>query len=402
MRHAIVAGAGIGGLSAAIALATNGWSVDVHERGPSVREFGAGIFIKGNGLRVLDALGVLDQIRRDCVILKEARTFDKDGQCLARRPLYEHNPVWTIQRQLLVRALCDRTTELGGRVHVDSQVEVIGPEGDVRIGGQRLRADLVVAADGVNSSARYALGLDRPVGSPRSGAIRLLIPRTGSEADDVVREFWSSHLRVGIAPCTPRDVFVYLIAPLDEKSGTATPIDVEFWSERFPKLASEELFERAKNSLCVHHAYPLVHTTSWVSGRVALIGDAAHALPPTLGQGAGLSLTNALLMSHYVSERREIPEALAAWQRDWRWITDRTQRWSRRYDRITSEWPQALYPVRNAVIWAIGRSPRFNSYMRVADRVDAPRSRVLPVASAAARKTSSEPSIGSRQEREKR
>jgi 2-polyprenyl-6-methoxyphenol hydroxylase-like FAD-dependent oxidoreductase len=382
MRHAIVGGAGVGGLSTAIGLAMNGWSVDVYERGTSVREIGAGIFIKGNGLRVLDALGVLNQIRRDCVVLREARTFDKNGQCLARRPLHEHNPVWTIQRQLLVRALCDRATELGGRVHVDSHLEVMGSEGDVRIGERRLSAELVVAADGVNSSARHALGLDRPVGLPRSGAVRLLIPRAISEAEDVVREFWSRHLRVGIAPCTSRDVFVYLIAPLDEQRGTATPIDVEFWSEHFPKLASEGLFERARNSVCVHHPYPLVRTTSWLSGRVALIGDAAHALPPTLGQGAGLSLTNALLMSRYVSERREIPEALAAWQRDWRWITDRTQHWSRRYDWITSEWPQALYPLRNAVIWAIGRSTRFNSYMRVADRVDAPRKKVLPVASA--------------------
>jgi 2-polyprenyl-6-methoxyphenol hydroxylase-like FAD-dependent oxidoreductase len=140
------------------------------------------------------------------------------------------------------------------------------------------------------------------------------------------------------------------------------------------------LFERARKSVCVHHSYPLVRTKSWFSGRVALIGDAAHALPPTLGQGAGLSLANALLMSRYVSDRPEIPEALAAWQRDWRWITDRTQRWSRRYDWITSEWPAALYPVRNAVIWAIGRSHRFNRYMRIADRVDAPRRRVLPKA----------------------
>jgi 2-polyprenyl-6-methoxyphenol hydroxylase-like FAD-dependent oxidoreductase len=386
MRHAIVGGAGVGGLSVAVGLAIKGWSVDVYERSTSVREIGAGIFIKGNGLRVLDALGVLDQIRRDCVVLREARTFDAHGQCLARRPLCGHNPVWTIQRQLLVRALCDRTTELGGRIHVDSQVEVIGSEGDVRIGGRPLHAELLVAADGVNSSARHALGLDRPVGSPRGGAIRLLVPRAKSESDDVVREFWSGHLRIGIAPCTPHDVFIYLIAPLGEQRGMVIPIDVEFWSARFPKLASEGLFERARNSVCVHHAYPLVHTTSWFRGRVALIGDAAHALPPTLGQGAGLSLTNALLMSRYVSERLEIPEALAAWQRDWRWITDRTQRWSRRYDWITSEWPQALYPLRNVVIGAIGRSPRFNGYMRVADRVDAPRNRVLPVGAPAAPK----------------
>jgi 2-polyprenyl-6-methoxyphenol hydroxylase-like FAD-dependent oxidoreductase len=378
MRHAIVGGAGVGGLSAAIGLAINGWSVDVYERSSSVREIGAGIFIKGNGLRVLDALGVLDQVRQDCVVLKEARTFDKDGQCLARRPLCEHNPVWTIQRQLLVRALCDRTIELGGRVHVDSPVDVIGSNGGVQIGARRCCAELVVAADGVNSSARHALGLDCPVGLPRSGAIRLLISRGVSETEDVVREYWSGPLRIGIAPCTRRDAFVYLIAPLNDQSGTIIPIDVEFWSARFPKLASQGVFERARSSVCVHHPYPMVRVKSWSRGRIALIGDAAHALPPTLGQGAGLSLTNALLMSRYVSGSLEIPQALAAWERDWRWITDRTQTWSRRYDWITSEWPRALYPLRNAIIWSSGKSKRFNSYMRIADRVDALRSKVLP------------------------
>jgi 2-polyprenyl-6-methoxyphenol hydroxylase-like FAD-dependent oxidoreductase len=236
----------------------------------------------------------------------------------------------------------------------------------------------MVAADGVNSLARRMLGLDRPVRSPLSGAIRLLVPRTAPEAEDIVREFWSGRLRVGVAPCTRSDAFTYLIAPLTDERGRTIPLDVEYWSERFPKLASERLFERARDAECVHHPYPLVNARSWVSGCVALLGDAAHALPPTLGQGAGLSLTNALLLSEYVSACPEVPETLAAWQRDWRWVADRTQSWSRRYDWMTSEWPSSIYALRNAVIWAIGKSRWFNSYMRVADRVDAPGLRVLP------------------------
>ena len=91
-----------------------------------------------------------------------------------------------------------------------------------------------------------------------------------------------------------------------------------------------------------------------------------------------MSLMNALLLSEYVSSRSDVPAALAAWEREWRWISDRTQTWSRRYDWITSEWPRSAYPLRDAVIWAIGKSRRFNGYMRIADRVDAPRRRVLP------------------------
>jgi 2-polyprenyl-6-methoxyphenol hydroxylase-like FAD-dependent oxidoreductase len=378
MRKAIVCGSGVAGLSAAIALSLKGWPVDVYERDSAVREIGAGIFVKANGLRVLKTFGILDRIRRDCVVLKEARTLDKNGHVLQRRTLHELNPVWNIQRQLLIRALFERATELGARVHTDHAVEAVSPDGTVTARGRQFHADLVVAADGVNSRARHMLGLDRPVREPLSGAIRLLVPRTAHEADDAVMELWSGRLRVGISPCTPTDVFSYLIAPLDDKRGSRLPLDTDYWSAHFPKLTSEGFFRRAAMATGVHHRYPMVGTLSWVQGCVALVGDAAHALPPTLGQGAGLSLTNSLLLSHYVSSDDDLHRALASWEREWRWISDRTQVWARRYDWITSEWPRSVYPLRNAVIWGIGKSLRFNSYMRIADRIDAANRTVLP------------------------
>src|SRR4029079_1959868 len=100
MRTAIVVGGGVAGLSAAVALSRTGWSVDVYERGTAIREIGAGIFIKGNGLRVLESYGLLDGIRRDCVILREAQILDKQGNLLQRRILREVNTVWNIKRDL--------------------------------------------------------------------------------------------------------------------------------------------------------------------------------------------------------------------------------------------------------------------------------------------------------------
>jgi hypothetical protein len=82
MREAITCGSGVAGLSAAIALAKNGWSVEVHERDGAVREIGAGIFVKANALRVIASFELLDRIRRDCVILREVRTLDKAGKDL--------------------------------------------------------------------------------------------------------------------------------------------------------------------------------------------------------------------------------------------------------------------------------------------------------------------------------
>ena len=226
-------------------------------------------------------------------------------------------------------------------------------------------------------------GLEIPVPTSRSGAIRLLVPRTKHEAEDVVREAWSGPLRVGVCPCSRTMAFVYLIAPLDDPLGSRVPIAEEYWSGHFPSLAGEGIFDRASKVAAFHHRYPLVGTSSWVKGRAVLVGDAAHALPPTLGQGVGLAMTNTSLLADYLSTQPDPNVALAAWQRDWRWITQRTQTWSRRYDWITSEWPDWAYGLRRAVIWCLGKSRRFNSYMRVADRVDAPGRRVLKFAEVA-------------------
>ncbi len=371
-KSAIVCGGGIAGLSTAIALSKIGWSVDVFERSDAIREIGAGIFIKGNGLRVLDTYGILEELRRDCIVLQKAQILDREGTVLQQRPLTHPVSVWNIKRQNLIRTLTDCARANGAEVHTSSPVDKLSPDGTVSVNGTTARADLVVAADGVNSLARRTLGLDRKVSRPRSGAIRLLIPRTEFEAADMTREFWSGRLRVGVAPCTATEVYSYLAAPLDDIYGAHAPIDANYWAERFPELKRQGFFERADVAGGVHHPYPFVGATNWVKGRVALVGDAVHGLPPTLGQGAGLSLMNTFLLAATLAKFENVDEALKRWEADWRWVSDRTQTWARRYDWITSEWPPSAYLVRNAIIWAIGKSRAFNKYMRVADRVDAP------------------------------
>src|SRR5215204_6169624 len=123
MRVAVVCGGGVAGLSSAISLARTGWSVDVYERGSAIREIGAGIFIKGNGLRVLESYGLLERLARDCVFLEEAHVLDADGKLLQRRILKEVNRVWNIKRQNLVQALRDRATELAVEIGLDSPVD---------------------------------------------------------------------------------------------------------------------------------------------------------------------------------------------------------------------------------------------------------------------------------------
>ena len=377
MRHAIVAGAGVAGLSASISLLQHGWSVQLFERSATLREIGAGIFIKGNGLRVLDSYGLLDRLAEHCVVLEEARLLDAEGKVLQRRLLHGVNRVWNIKRQLLVQVLRDRAVELGARIEFGAAVDEYDPSGAVVIGGTRHVADLVVAADGVGSNARGTLDLAISTRQPLSGAIRLLVPRTEAESENITREFWSSGLRVGVAPCTESDVYSYLAAPLANLQGARAPIDAGYWSLHFPELARQGFFERANIAGGVHHPYPSVSVRAWSRGKIALVGDAVHALPPTLGQGAGLALMNTCLLAQFLAETTDVVPALNRWERQWRWVSDLTQLWSLRYDRMTSEWPRIAYPLRTTIIWAIGKSRGINNHIRIADRVDAPGRQIL-------------------------
>src|SRR5580658_6909755 len=145
-RHAEIAGGGFAGLATAVALRQSGWTVRIHEKASEPRAFGAGIYLWHNGLRVLEAIGALDDVLTGSMRppFYETRVHN---QTVSKEPLA--GMAWRVMtRQHLHAALLAAARREGVDIVVDSEVVTADPAGAITLAsGQILRADLVVGAD---------------------------------------------------------------------------------------------------------------------------------------------------------------------------------------------------------------------------------------------------------------
>ncbi|MDQ7911125.1 NAD(P)/FAD-dependent oxidoreductase [Phytohabitans sp. ZYX-F-186] len=368
-RHAEIVGGGIGGLGLANALAQRGWDVQVHERGTQIREVGAGLYLRNNPLTVLERLGLFDAVAETGLRLEIERRCDRWGRTRHEDRNVGEQRMWALKRESLIRVLESAARRSGVTIRTGSTVVHAGPEGTVRTeDGETFKADLVVGADGYHSVVRDSLGLTKTYRRLSSVATRYIIP--GREFEPLPRTtmHWSGDRRVGVTPTTPDSTYIFLIAPEDDAPGVAYPIDVASWSASFPALAGLFQAIAATPSEPLQHNYMVVEAKRWSSGVAAILGDAAHGLPPLLGQGAGLALSNAYALARVLDEEPGgVPAALARWERDYRHYADVTQKWSCRLDSLTWKWPKPLLFAREPVLRAIQTAPWWEREMHIAD-----------------------------------
>jgi 2-polyprenyl-6-methoxyphenol hydroxylase-like FAD-dependent oxidoreductase len=365
-NHAEIAGAGIAGLSCAIMLARQGWTVRVHERSPEIREVGAGIQLKNNAIEVLEELGIFDRLAPLGIQLERGRILGPDGRVMQERILASKSRVHVFLRQSVVEILRDAAHEAGAEIVTNSTAVAADPTGELVLeSGRRLRADLVVAADGAQSRLRASLDVGGRYRWLPTIVNRCLVPGREVTRELVSTEHWSGRCRLGIMPCGANLSFFFRVSPECNTAASARQIDTKFWLTALPRLARE--IELASQQPAIRHNFVIVQCPRWHNGRVAIVGDAAHGLPPTLGQGAGLTLMNTYALANALNHKRPIEEALQTWETAIRFVSDWTQRWAIRYDFLSRQWPETLGFVRNAIIWAF-RLPALNGRMRIADQ----------------------------------
>lgn len=320
--RAEIAGAGFAGLVAATALARRGWRVRVHEAAPAPRSIGSGLYVFPFAQGALERIGALARVRRHAVA-PPRRTIVINGDVGSVTPL---DSILTTTRARLHEALLDTATEAGVAFAWGSTATAAAAEGTLQLtDGTRLQADLVVAADGARSAVAAAAGFDVQRVRHSDGITRVLLDRTGMQGpewDGVIDTYDYRHrpLRVLYTPCGAKLFYLCLMAPLDDHAATAVPVDAGLWTRSFPALAPAlaRIGDQGR-----HDRYGTTRLHRWSSGRIAVVGDAAHAMPSSLGQGAGVSMLNALEMAEAVAA--DPTDGLASWEAAMRPVVERWQ-----------------------------------------------------------------------------
>ncbi len=329
----------------------------MHERGSELREMGAGIYLKINSLVVLKELGLLSAIARSGVTLQRGVITGRGGRELAKRPPLRKRETIVVLRADLHGLLAERARSLGVEFRTNSQAVSAHPQGLLTLAsGEAMTADLVVGADGFRSAVRDSLGLLAGSHSLPEGAIRILVPRRLGERDGLTTEQWSGDCRLGIVPCSTTHLYLYMIGPANHPRASALPVDREFWIDRFPE--ERDVISRIDAGAGRYDGLQMIAVKGWCKGRVAIIGDAVHAQPPNLGQGAGMAISNASALGKALDDNDTVPDALRRWERDRRSLTEEVQRWSYRYGLIFYALPSgggAGEAVRASLIRMIGR-----------------------------------------------
>ena len=363
-RSVVIAGAGPAGAVAALLLARSGAHVTVLERCAPSSAVGAGLLLQPNGLAVLYALGLRDALHSASTRSSTIAIRNDRGRVIVQSQVPDYgnglDHVLALRRShlaaVLDAALCAAS---GIEVRRESEVVNADPSGLVTytngIGEDSVSADLIIGADGAHSAVRRSGSFGDRVRPTGRTYVRGIVTGT---FDVEAGEYWTSLGLFGNAPLGDGTTYFFADATARPIARAVAAGDVDafrvVWAEALPPL-SPLIDAISPDTPLLVNDVDRVDCNSFVDHRLVVIGDAAHAMAPTLGQGANSAFVDGAVLADELQRHDDIDAALVAYDRRRRTAVQRVQRDADRVARLSSTTSALGRAVRDRALRAANR-----------------------------------------------
>ncbi|MEU5764090.1 FAD-dependent monooxygenase [Nocardia sp. NPDC047648] len=356
-RRILIVGGGIAGLTFAAALKYYGARADVVDLAPEWRPVGSGIAIGFNGILALNSIGLGSAVQERGVPLNSVTLLDSEGKRMngfrfsSVADAYGTSTIG-IHRGVLHDVLADSLEE-SPRLGVTVTALREHPKGVMAefSDGTNAEYDLVVGADGRNSQVRKLIFGEVEPHYVGYCAIRVVVPRpSGFEG---MCELWGSGRRMGILPIGENLLYSYSTF-LSAKGIVRDPSqNLNLLRELFAdfKGPARHIVDSDPDEASIHYGdIEQVILPQWITKRVVLIGDAAHAMCPDLGQGGSMAIEDAMTLARSLVDSTEIADALLGYQTKRYNRVGQIQRKSRQYGWMVHRQTAPACAVRRSVV----------------------------------------------------
>lgn len=322
VKTVLVVGGGVGGMTAALALAKRGVAVTLIDSDPNWRVYGAGITITGMSLRAFDDLGVLDEIRERGFVHNGMRPRRFTGEYIGEprfappgSPPVMHGG--GIMRPVLHDILSQQVKAAGIDVRLGVTVEALAQDADgvdvTFSDGASGRYELMVGADGIYSKTRDMIFPDAP--KPKftdQGCWRIVADRPANV--DRSEIYFGGPLKLGMSPISQDQMYVFLLEHVPGNPWFAPETHVEHMRALMAPFGGDIPAIRdalgEESQINYRPLEWLLLPDPWYRGRVVLIGDAAHATTPHMASGAGLAVEDGLVLAEELVKTDDVAAAL--------------------------------------------------------------------------------------------
>lgn len=310
MKYTII-GAGIGGLTLALALQKHGIDYHIYERFKQIKKIGAGIWLSPNALQILDYLGVLEEV------INKGNSIDRITIGKPNLEAIVDNPQTAIKKAFGYSTYAIHRADLHHILlsHINASKVDLGKEftsytrkdkGGIELhfsNSDSTNAEILIGADGINSMVRKQLFPNSQIRYSGQtcwrGVSKTILDQ---KHDNRVYELWGNQIRIGISRISPGHYYWFAVAldqpnQKDQKGQTKSKLLTMF--KNFDPIVQDILSNTPEDQISRNDINNLNPLQQWHKGNICLIGDAAHATTPNMGQGGAQAIEDAYYLSQF-------------------------------------------------------------------------------------------------------